>query len=237
MQTLLDISQKLSKQVGKLTFSSPVTHVYNPLDYAWESYAQYLQKYARENVPYILLGMNPGPWGMAQNGVPFGEMDLVKNWLKINAAVGKPKDEHPKRPIEGFSCQRSEVSGKRLWGWAKERYKTPDKFFSRFFVVNYCPLVFMEASAKNRTPNQLPASEREALLELCDEALREQIRFLKPKAVIGVGQFAHQRAEASLKNTGISTFSICHPSPASPKANKGWAKIIEKEMSGFGIAF
>jgi len=42
--------------------------------------------------------MNPGPWGMAQTGVPFGEINAVKDWLGINAEVDKPQKQHPKRP-------------------------------------------------------------------------------------------------------------------------------------------
>src|SRR5262245_37829064 len=133
--------------------------------------------------------MNPGPFGMAQTGVPFGEVSLVRDWLGICVPVGKPAHEHPKRPIEGFACKRSEVSGARLWGALAERYGTPDRFFAEHFIANYCPLVFMEQSGKNFTPDKLRADERAALYTVCDRHLQALVRVLEPQWVIGVGKF------------------------------------------------
>ena len=31
----------------------------------------------------VFLGMNPGLWGMAQTGVPFGTVSLVRDWMGI----------------------------------------------------------------------------------------------------------------------------------------------------------
>ena len=148
-----------------------------------------MQRYGKPPKEVVLLGMNPGPWGMAQTGVPFGEVGLVRDWLGIEAPVGSPSDPHPRRPVEGFSCRRSEVSGKRLWGWAKRTFRTPKRFFSRFFVANYCPLLFIEATGRNRTPNNIRASERRPLLAACDRALRRTIQWLNPRYVVGVGSF------------------------------------------------
>jgi single-strand selective monofunctional uracil DNA glycosylase len=171
---------------------------------------------------------------MVQTGVPFGEVELVRDWLRIDSGVGQPKVEHPKRPIDGFDCHRSEVSGKRLWGWAKERFGEPEKFFKRFFVWNYCPLAFMEASGRNRTPDKLPLPERKPLYAHCDEALTRIVDHVKPGMVLGIGKFAEKRAQVVLGN-GIRIGTILHPSPASPIANKGWAKQAEKQLKDLGI--
>jgi single-strand selective monofunctional uracil DNA glycosylase len=179
--------------------------------------------------------MNPGPWGMAQTGVPFGEVTLVRKWLKIEGPVKTPPNEHPKRPVTGFSCRRSEVSGRRLWGWAKKRFKTPEAFFSRFFVANYCPLIFMEESGKNKTPNTLRAPEKKPLFSACDRALQYTVALLKPRFVLGVGKFARDRAEAALAELQVTIGGITHPSPANPKANRGWEELVEKELSDQGI--
>ena len=232
---LIEITKQLIRDVQPLKFSSPVTHVYNPLAYALEPYKLYLQRFGTPPKGVVLVGMNPGPWGMAQTGIPFGEIEAVKHWMGIEAPVYAPENEHPKRPIEGFGCARSEVSGRRLWGWAQNKFKTPERFFSRFFVANYCPLQFIESGGRNRTPNQLRASERKPLLEICDRALRRNIDWLKPKYVIGVGQFAAQRARAALADHQVIVGSITHPSPANPKANRGWEKIITREFSEIGI--
>jgi len=234
---LLKIADDLTRALKALRFAAPVTFVYNPLDYARAPHAQYVQRFGSAPKEAVFLGMNPGPFGMAQTGVPFGEVRLVKDWIGVEAPVSKPPKEHPKRPITGFACTRSEVSGQRLWGWAQARFVTPEKFFARFFVVNYCPLVFMGESGSNITPDKLPPKEREALFELCDEALRRTIAHLQPKMVVGVGNFAEQRAREALANvTPAPSFGrIPHPSPASPLANRGWAEAAEKALIALGV--
>ncbi len=235
MKPPIAISRKLARAVDELEFAAPVTHVYDPLVYARAPHEVYLERYARPGIEALLLGMNPGPFGMAQTGVPFGEVSLVRDWLGIEGRVAKPEREHPARPIEGFACQRSEVSGARLWGWARARFGVPAEFFARFFVWNYCPLVFMESSGKNRTPDKLPAREREPLYALCDEALRAIAAHLRPKLVIGVGAFARERATEALAGEPCHVGTILHPSPASPAANKGWAEQAEKGLRKLGI--
>src|SRR5512142_2172214 len=153
---IVQISRKLSRAVSKLRFGGEITHVYNPLEYAWEPHERYLDRYGRSRKRLLFVGMNPGPFGMAQTGVPFGDAGMVRDFLGIEGAVGSPPYPHPKRPVSGFACPRSEVSGGRLWGWVRDRFGTPERFFDRFFVMNYCPLVFMEASGANRTPDKLP---------------------------------------------------------------------------------
>jgi single-strand selective monofunctional uracil DNA glycosylase len=172
---------------------------------------------------------------MAQTGIPFGEVGLVRSFLGIETRVGKPPLEHPKRPVLGFACPRSEVSGARLWGWARDRFGTPQRFFEQFFVVNYCPLAFMEESGRNRTPDKLPTGEREQLFSACDRALQRVVEILRPSHVIGVGGFAEERARAALAGGELAITSIQHPSPANPQANRGWAEAVEKKLEAAGI--
>jgi single-strand selective monofunctional uracil DNA glycosylase len=236
MRDLIHVSRALSRAVSKLEFADPVTHVYNPLQYARRSHELYLNRFGGDPKEVVLVGMNPGPFGMAQTGVPFGDVAHVRDWLGIQARVDRPAQEHPKRPVLGFECNRSEVSGSRLWGWARDRFGTPECFFSRFFVVNYCPLLFIEQSGRNRTPDKLRAEEREALLPPCDEALRACIEILEPKLVVGIGVWAAKRAEGALDDGGIRMGTLLHPSPASPKANRGWARQAERELKSLGIS-
>ena len=231
----ISISRRLAQDVSGLGFAEPTACIYNPLSYARRPHEAYLRRYARQGVGTILLGMNPGPWGMAQTGVPFGEVNLVRDFLGITAAVDQPPTVHPKRPIEGFSCPRSEVSGRRLWGWARDRFGSAERFSKSFFVVNYCPLVFMEESARNRTPDKLPAAEREPLFAACDRALQRLVAWCEPQHVIGVGAFAMKRAEAALADTAVAIGTILHPSPASPAANRGWVEQAERQLEGMGV--
>lgn len=234
--SLVSISRELARKVGRLAFSAPVTHVYNPLEYAREPHERYLEQWGKGPKRVLLLGMNPGPFGMAQTGVPFGDVTLVRDFLRVSGKVGKPKLEHAKRPVDGFACARGEVSGKRLWSFAQQRFGSPEKFFESFFVVNYCPLAFMEASGANRTPDKLPSAERQPLFEACDAALAAMTRELSPEFVIGVGAFASARAKLALPSFDGVIATISHPSPASPKANRGWAELVEKELEGHGLA-
>ncbi len=233
---LIEATSQLSRAVDQLTFADPVTHVYNPLNYAWQAHQAYLKRVGSE-VKVLFLGMNPGPWGMAQTGVPFGEIEAVRDWIGINVPVGKPPQEHEKRPVEGFQCQRSEVSGRRLWGLFQSRYGTPDNFFRDHFVANYCPLVFMEQSARNRTPDKLPAAEREPLDAVCDTHLARVIEVLDPEFLVGVGAYAEACLKRASESRGArgSVLRILHPSPASPAANQDWAGKVTRQLKEAGV--
>jgi single-strand selective monofunctional uracil DNA glycosylase len=237
MNELVKASRALSRVVSKLDFGEPVTHVYNPLEYARGPHELYLSRFGSGPKEVVFVGMNPGPFGMGQTGVPFGDVGFVRDWMGIEAGVGRPAGEHPKRPVLGFDCQRSEVSGSRLWGWARQRFGRPEHFFSRFFVLNYCPLLFVESTGRNRTPDKLSADERAALLPACDRALRDAVEILSPTFVVGVGAWASKRARAALGDDGPTIGTVLHPSPASPKANRGWALQAESDLRALGIDF
>jgi single-strand selective monofunctional uracil DNA glycosylase len=232
----LDISRKLCAAVEPLRFGEPVTHVYNPLVYARRPAEEYLARFGAGPKEAVFVGMNPGPWGMAQTGVPFGEVAAVTEWMGIDVVLDPPADEHPKRPVRGADCPRSEVSGRRLWGWAAARFGSPENFFARFFVLNYCPLSFMEEGGRNRTPDKLPPAEREPLAAACDAAFVEAIDCLQPELVIGVGAYARAQATRCLSGMGVRIGQVLHPSPASPAANRGWAAQAERQLEELGLS-
>ena len=232
---LAALPRRLRADVARLGLPSPVAHGYTPLEDAWAPHREYLERYGRGPRAVVLPGMNPGPFGMAQTGVPFGDVGMVRDWLGIEAPVGRPAHEHPRRPVQGFACPRGEVSGRRLWGWARARFGAPDRFFDRFFVANSCPLSFLEAIGRNPTPDRLPRPERERLFAACDRALRACVAELRPLHVVGIGGFAAARAAAALERTGVGLGSVPHPSPASPAANRGWEALMDRALAGLGI--
>lgn len=234
-QLTRDAALRVADAVDALNFSEPTTHIYNPLRYAWASHDLYLRRYATGAKKVVFLGMNPGPYGMAQTGVPFGEVEHVRDWIGVKVGIEKPAIEHPKRPIDGFECTRSEVSGRRLWGCFKERFGEASAFFADHFVTNYCPLVFMEDGGKNRTPDKLSTAEVEPLYDACDQHLRDIAGALEPDWLIGVGAFAESRARIALADFNIQIGRILHPSPASPAANRGWASQAVQQMQTLGI--
>ncbi len=234
-RSLVSVSRALSRSVGRLAFAEPVAYVYNPLDYARALHEDYLVRYGKGPKDVVMLGMNPGPFGMAQTGIPFGDVTMVRDFLGLGRAVGRPDREHPKRGVEGMACARAEVSGTRLWGWARDEFGTAKRFFARFFVANYCPLAFMSSSARNLTPDKLSAKERGALFAPCDQALRDTVAILGPRFVVGIGAFATLRARLALADTGVAVGTILHPSPASPIANRGWAAQARRQLAALGI--
>jgi single-strand selective monofunctional uracil DNA glycosylase len=234
-ESLIQAAQRLTAAVRKLKFGRPVTHIYNPLDYAWAAHEIYLRRYGNTAKRVIFLGMNPGPFGMAQTGVPFGQIAAVRDWLGIHATINRPRKENPKRPVLGFDCHRSEISGERLWGLFQQRFGTADKFFREHIVMNYCPLAFVEESGRNRTPDKLKPRERDKLFAACDEHLREVIRILQPEWLIGVGDFARKRATSIFPKSPPQIAQILHPSPACPASNDNWAGRVTEQLRQLGV--
>jgi single-strand selective monofunctional uracil DNA glycosylase len=232
---LIVVARDLAAGVYSLKFKRPVAHVYNPLDYAWAAHEKYLRKFGNSTKRVIFLGMNPGPFGMAQTGIPFGEISAVRDWLGIHAEIKRPELEHPKRPISGFDCARSEVSGRRLWKLFADRYGPAEQFFKEHFVVNYCPLAFCGQTGCNLTPDKLHKTECEKLFKLCDQHLHRVLQILEPEWLIGIGGFAARRAETASVNLKVRIGQILHPSPASPAANRGWAKIVKPQLQALGV--
>ena len=234
-EALLAAARRLRADTGRLRFAAPVTHVYNPLVYAWAPHEEYLRRFGGARKRIVFLGMNPGPFGMAQTGVPFGEIAAVRDWLRIECPVGKPVREHLRRLVAGFACVRSEVSGGRLWGLFAERFGTTERFFAEHIVMNYCPLAFLESSGRNRTPDKLPPSEKAALFAACDRHLRAIVAALQPEWLIGVGAFAVKRAEHVFPSGPLRLGQILHPSPASPAANRNWKGLATRQLEELGV--
>lgn len=234
-----NIYDELSEKLGSMNFSAPVARVYNPLQYASDGLEKYL-RYSDGSKRGVFIGMNPGPWGMAQTGVPFGEVKAVKNFLKLDDIhVTSPENEHELYKVRGLECPRSEVSGKRLWALFEERFGTAEKFFAEHFVLNYCPLLFLADSGQDRvrnlTPDKLKKSEREILFAACNSCLRKIIEILNPEFVIGIGNFAEEKAREALSDLNIKITKILHPSPASPQSNKDWDKKVTAQLIEAGV--
>lgn len=233
---LIDASRELTDRLRPLSFTGAAC-VYLPTDYARETHEAYLKKFGSGHKRVLMLGMNPGPWGMAQTGVPFGEIAAVRDWMQVTGAVNKPDPEHPKRPVEGFDCARSEVSGRRLWGLFAERYPRAEAFFAGHFVANYCPLVWMRETGANITPDKLPKSEMEPVDAACMEHLRATLKALQPEFLIGIGAYAEKKLHqaADVLDGGFKLGKVLHPSPASPAANRGWAGAATRQLVELGV--
>jgi len=234
-------SRNLSKTLNVYTTRAPIgkaEYILNPLDYAAKTHDMYCKRFAPRGhrVEALLLGMNPGPWGMAQTGVPFGSPDFVTSFLGITGKVKSVSHTHPKRPILGFESTRTEVSGQRLWGGIEKCFGSPENFFERFFIANFCPLVFQSDTGANVTPDKLPANEWANIIPACDKHLVEVIETLKPEMVIGIGRWATNQMERVVKlgMVDVEIGNVLHPSPASPAANKGWLETARSQFEKLG---
>jgi single-strand selective monofunctional uracil DNA glycosylase len=230
---LVHVMDRLRRSVKRLRFGPPVAYVYNPLDYAWPVARAYFEEFGKAPKEVLFLGMNPGPFGMGQTGIPFGEVGLVRDYLGLRGRIGSPRRTHPKRPVEGLECKRSEVSGQRLWGAIQKRHESPAAFFERAFVLNYCPLLFLAESGANLTPDKVARPERDKLEAICDRSLAATLRALRPTYLVGVGQYAAKRA-AKVATTEI-VVCMPHPSPASPAANRGWLASAQRSLEDAGL--
>lgn len=239
IQQVIDAARALCAEMETLRFEAPVAFTYNPLTYAWAGHEEYIRRFAAGQKDVLYLGMNPGPFGMAQTGVPFGEVAAVTLWMGITASIGQPPATHPKRPVQGFNCPRSEVSGRRLWGLFEEMYGSADNFFRHAYVANYCPLIWMSETGANITPTQLPKEQVQQVDAACQRHLVRLIEILQPKCLVGVGAYALKQLEiaaSALPERSFTLGTILHPSPASPVANKFWperprlqiAEILER---------
>ncbi|XP_018356662.1 PREDICTED: single-strand selective monofunctional uracil DNA glycosylase [Trachymyrmex septentrionalis] len=233
---LLSIEQELCTKLKDITFPSSIQYIYNPLEYASETHAMYVHKYCTGIKKILFVGMNPGPWGMSQTGVPFGEITMVRDWLKISGPVGKPSKEHPDRKVIGFQCTRSEISGLRLWGLFREICGNPENFFRYAYMHNYCPLAFMDGKARNITPAEIKGDGQKTLHEACDKSLIDIIQLLKVEIVIGIGNYAEKRAQLAVQTGGlpVQVIVLRHPSPRAV-GNQNWKEIAKKRLNELGL--
>jgi len=235
---LAEAAWRLQLALRQIEYGPPAAWVYAPWEYAWPLYASYLERYARGRRPVLWLGMNPGPWGMLQTGIPFGEVAAVRDWMGLSGLVTSPECYQPLRPVHGLECRRSEVSGRRLWGLFASRFETADSFFQRQLVLNYCPLGFLEDGGRNVTPDKLSSQVRTELQRVCDQHLLEVLEILQPEVLIGIGGFAAncwRRVVTDGGNGSRRVVQILHPSPASPAANRDWAGQVTEVLEREGV--
>lgn len=235
--SLIEAGRELADALRPLRFTDPVTNTYLTIDYAVAGYEAYLEKFGGSRKRVLLLGMNPGPYGMAQTGVPFGEVAAVRDWMGLTPVINRPTEEHPKRKILGMDCPKSEVSGRRLWGLFSAKFPRAEDFFRDHLVINFCPLIWMKDSGANLTPDKIRAAEMIAVDAACQKHLRRVIEVLEPEWLVGVGGYAEAQmlsAKAATASTA-KVGKILHPSPASPAANRGWAEVADRQMKEMGV--
>jgi len=236
LRKLLSASSKLRDKCEEISLElideKIIDYVYNPLDYAWEIHKEYLKLASHGNPKCILLGMNPGPHGMGQMGIPFAASSIVRDLFGITGIkVMQPKIPHPARPVLGLEYPRDEISGTRIWNLLSKLYKTRNSIFDNVFVVNHCPLMLFNGQrATNITPDKIKGLTVNKLLNACDQHLLEVSEILEADTVVGIGKYAEKRAKTVFDQTQVQVKGCWHPSPASPLANRNNGKDWQENI-------
>ena len=148
------------------------------------AHREYLRRYARDAEARRLPRHEPRAVG---HGADRDPVRRGRGGARLARDLGRGRPARARAPEAARSrasrARRSEVSGARLWGAFAARHGTAERFFRERFVANYCPLLFLEESGRNRTPDRLAPPERRALFAACDEHLRALVR----RARAGVG--------------------------------------------------
>lgn len=232
--TLLGFSKTLVQSLQKIDIGQFTNDIimYNVLDYAWDAWEQYITQYAKGTAHTLVLGINPGPHGMVQTGIPFGNISTVQHYLNIQPNIQHDKiSPHPRRPVLGLTYTREEPSGKLLWGTIQEMYPNPNDFFSDFFVLNYCPLAFFsnDEKASNLTPDKLPKIYQSHIEILCSKHLAQYLVGFQITRILAVGKYTQQIAGKVLEGGGLDILMpkqkievqyLTHPSPLNPNHKK-----------------
>ncbi|XP_045776673.1 single-strand selective monofunctional uracil DNA glycosylase [Maniola jurtina] len=228
----LELADEMNEALNEFNLPPAVKCVYNPSIYARYTFEMYARKYCNTKKKIMFFGMNPGPWGMSQTGVPFGEISSVRDWLGIEGPVNKPPHEIRERPVDGFDCKRTEVSGKRFWGLLKTICGTPENFFKTSFVYNYINQQWMKSNGCNLTPGDFKVSDMEPLYNICDPIFVKILKLYEVEIVVAIGKFCETRAQKAIKkylpSSSIKILYLSHPSPRSVNNNNWEQKALEE---------
>ena len=184
-------SDLLAKALAAMPAMTMVSLIYDPMGLCLcdaSGLLPNIRQFHQEKV--VFLGMNPGPYGMVQSGIPFGEIAAVTEWLQLASTDSQTDERTPKATHHGLIVPRSEVSGRRLWGLFAERFTSAEDFFADHFILNYCPLAFLAETGRNITSTSSAAQTRAFMAQHCDQHFKKALNALQPDWCIGVGGYA-----------------------------------------------
>ncbi|XP_058812970.1 single-strand selective monofunctional uracil DNA glycosylase [Topomyia yanbarensis] len=238
-QRVYQLELQLCDALKQIPLPASAAVTYDPIEYAVELHLAYMQRYLDGPKPVLFLGMNPGPWGMCQTGVPFGYIPAVRDWMQLRGQVLKPIPELSVRPVEGLACTRGEQSGQRWWGLYERICGKPENFFRNCFVFNICPLAFFQANGRNITPADLKGTSKTRMQEVCTEYLQSALELFNPSIIISVGRYTEDRVKALVRQnlldaTRVQLKCMPHPSPRSLN-NTNWHDKAQQWLEDNGV--
>lgn len=277
---LIKTTRALADDLHALRCPAGVSHVYNPLRYMWPAHERFLSRHyvrERESLPnvgrldlyrpagtaksrrYLILGMNPGPHGMVQTGLPFGDVVNAAAMLGYKTGDQIPAPDlasvalHPSRPVIGLSATRREASGERLWGGLASIWGSLDAVLADCFAANYCPLAYFadDASGTNVTPEEFgkrtvngkpnpryDTAYAAELDEVCLPYLVRVARAMRVEVILAVGRYAEVKAkiiaalcpEATRRCPSPKVVYLTHPSPLATRSAGEWATMARHAL-------
>lgn len=155
------LAREISRSTGWL--------VVNPGSYGERWHARFRRTYPLRRNPLLFCGLNPGPYGMAQTGVPFtdlkrlrAELPRLATELEATGSALVPPGLAP-APLRPFLTRTFESSSVRVYRFLALVRETAEAALRDVVFVNPCPLLFVERrSGENRTPADLPRELRRA---------------------------------------------------------------------------
>jgi single-strand selective monofunctional uracil DNA glycosylase len=193
--------------------------------------------------PLLVFGLNPGPYGMAQTGVPFTdlkrlEFHLPRLWRELLAArepVALPGLAPPS--LRPFLTRTFESSSVRVYKFLERAFGSAEQAFRRVAFVNPCPLLFIDrATGENRTPADLPRAAPRLMREF--DALRrttvlEAVSELEARGAVLLGKDVARAAAPALRAAlpADSVLEWEHPARAVPET---WARGLHESLAARG---
>ena len=279
---LIKTTRILADDLHALRRPAGVSHVYNPLRYMWPAHERFLSRHYvtdRASAPdgrldfyepagatrprrYLILGMNPGPHGMVQTGLPFGDVVNAAAMLGYRTGDQVPAPDlagvelHPSRPVIGLSATRREASGERLWGGLAAIFGGLEQTLAACFAANYCPLAYFadDAQGTNVTPEDFgkktikgepnPRHDPGYAAELdkvCLPYLVRVARAMRVEVILAVGRYAEAKANiiAALQPDDSrparpKVVYLTHPSPLATRSAGEWATMARHALENAG---
>ncbi|XP_037927861.1 single-strand selective monofunctional uracil DNA glycosylase-like [Teleopsis dalmanni] len=233
-QQFYEIEKELNEKLRH--YRAPIediTHIYNPVEYAADLHCEYLRKYLDRPKRVVFLAVHPEQNGMAQTGVPFGNVSTVRDMMKLCGEVKQPNRLHPKHPVLGLNCHINEPSGVRFWGLMDKIAGSLDTFSEQCFVHTFCPLLFFNEYGRTIEPCVLPFEIKYPMRDLLVEALCKEMKLVQPEIIVVTGNYVYnglQRSELYAKTLLVMT----NPHPWVPN-NHNWVRRSERWLYQYDI--
>ena len=132
--------------------------VWNPGSYGAPWHRVFREIYPLRERPILMFGLNPGPYGMGQTGIPFTDVRRLRQCLPKMALTLRERGREPRVPglaprsLRRFFTREFESSAVRVYRFLELGWGSAEKGWRSVGVANSCPLLFLDPEGRNQTP-------------------------------------------------------------------------------------